>query len=99
MQPALKQIHAVGIVTENGDEVLIHIGIDTVKLKGEGFKTFVKQGQKVKQGEKLITFDRELIQSKGFDPVVILIFPNKAVNVNAAHQNLKEHQGIDVKIN
>ena len=91
--------HAVGIVTENGDEVLIHIGIDTVKLKGEGFKTFVKQGQKVKQGEKLITFDRELIQSKGFDPVVILIFPNKAVNVNAAHQNLKEHQGIDVKIN
>ena len=54
---------------------------------------------KVKQGEKLITFDRKLIQSKGFDPVVILIFPNKAVNVNAAHQNLKEHQGIDVKIN
>ena len=43
--------------------------------------------------------NRELIQSKGFDPVVILIFPNKAVNVNAAHQNLKEHQGIDVKIN
>lgn len=37
-QPALETNHAVGIVTENGDEVLIHIGLDTVKLKGEGFK-------------------------------------------------------------
>lgn len=90
--------HAVGIVTENGDEVLIHIGIDTVKLKGEGFRSFVKQGQKVKQGEKLMEFNRELIHSRGLDPVVILIFPNKTVNVNAAHQKLKEHQGINVKI-
>ena len=69
-----------------------------MKLKGEGFRSFVKQGQKVKQGEKLMEFDRELIHSRGLDPVVILIFPNKTVNVNAAHQKLKEHQGINVKI-
>ncbi|MGL5436412.1 MAG: PTS sugar transporter subunit IIA [Lachnospiraceae bacterium] len=54
--------------------ILIHIGIDTVKLNGEGFKTFVKMGQKVKAGQKLIEFDPELVKSKGLCPDVIMIF-------------------------
>lgn len=53
--------HAVSLQTSSGVEILMHIGIDTVKLKGEGFNLQVKEGQKVKQGETLITFDMDYI--------------------------------------
>ncbi|MFZ5969712.1 MAG: glucose PTS transporter subunit IIA [Bacillota bacterium] len=67
--------HALGILTEEGAEILIHIGIDTVKMDGEGFETFVDQGDEVKVGDKLIVFDRSLIQKKAksmITPIVIL---------------------------
>ena len=59
--------HAIGLKTEDGAEVLIHIGLDTVKLNGEHFTTFVKSGDKVKVGDKLVEFDREAIKNKGYD--------------------------------
>lgn len=59
--------HAIGIVSDDGCEVLIHIGIDTVRLEGEGFIAHVKQGDKVKAGQELITFDCEEITGKGYD--------------------------------
>lgn len=65
--------HAVGIKVKEGFDLLIHIGIDTVSLNGEGFTSFVKMGQKVKTGEKLIEFDKDFVISKELCPDVILI--------------------------
>ena len=64
--------HAIGLVNDKGVEILIHIGIDTVELNGEGFQSFVKQGNKVKAHDKLITFDLDKI-SKDYDTTVMVI--------------------------
>lgn len=65
--------HAVGIKVFEGMDLLIHIGIDTVTLNGEGFTSFVEIGQKVKAGDKLITFDKDLVEAKGLCSDVILV--------------------------
>ena len=70
-------LHAIGIKSSKGFEILIHIGIDTVNLKGEGFESFVKVGTKVKKGTKLVSFDYEGIAKKGIDTTVITIILNK----------------------
>lgn len=67
--------HAIGILTDDGVEILIHIGIDTVKLKGEYFDVKVKKNQTVTQGELLVTIDKEKIEALGYSlvtPVIIL---------------------------
>ena len=56
--------HAVGLLSEDGVELLIHVGLDTVALKGEGFDLFVKEGDRVTQGQKLLNFDIEKIAQK-----------------------------------
>lgn len=66
--------HAMGITTDNGAEILIHIGFDTVKLNGEHFKIKVEQGENIKKGQLLVEFDIDKIKEKGFDittPIVI----------------------------
>ena len=66
--------HAVGIVSEEGVELLMHIGMDTVSLDGQGFEAHVVQGDKVKAGQKLITFDMDAIQGAGLvteTPVIV----------------------------
>lgn len=65
--------HAVGIHVAESFDLLIHIGIDTVSLNGEGFTSFVKTGDKIHTGDKLITFDKALIEAKGLCADVILI--------------------------
>ena len=65
--------HAVGIRIADGFDLLIHIGIDTISLNGEGFTSYVRTDQKVKAGEKLIEFDKALIESRGLCADVILI--------------------------
>ncbi len=82
--------HAVGITAANGMELLIHEGIDTVSLKGEGFRLFVNEGDHVKAGDKLISFDRALIQSKGYAVTCIL-----AVTNSDDYPNMKLHTGVD----
>lgn len=59
-------LHALGIETDDGVQILIHIGLDTVQLNGEGFEAMIKQGDRIEKGQLLITFDKEFIESKGY---------------------------------
>lgn len=68
--------HAVGVTSPDGMELLIHVGVDTVDMKGDGFQCFVKAGQKVKIGEKLIAFDREKIAAAGHPDMVAVLLTN-----------------------
>lgn len=65
--------HAVGITSSNGIEVLIHIGINTVDLKGKHFEPLVKQNDHVKVGQSLVQFDYNAIKKDGYDPTVMVI--------------------------
>ncbi len=68
--------HAVCLTLENGAEILIHEGIDTVQLEGEGFQLFVKSGDHVKRGEPLLRFDSKLLKEKQYDSVTVMLLTN-----------------------
>jgi len=70
--------HAVGVTSEDGLELLIHIGLDTVAMNGKGFKVNVKPGDKVKAGEALIWFDREEIAAAGYQDTIAVLVANSA---------------------
>ncbi|MBX3041004.1 MAG: glucose PTS transporter subunit IIA [Bdellovibrionaceae bacterium] len=78
VEQIFKTAHAVGLTNSEGVEVLIHIGIDTVKLGGEGFKAFVKAGETVKAGQTLIEFDLEGIRAKAPSVVTPIVITNTA---------------------
>ena len=66
-------LHAIGFQTEDGVDVLIHIGLDTVKLNGEGFKVFVNVGDKVKKGDLVAEVDMEVLANNGLNPITPVI--------------------------
>lgn len=68
--------HAIGLKSDDGVEILIHIGLDTVKLEGEHFNVFVKNGDRVNVGDKLAEFDKDAIKDKGYDIVTPIIITN-----------------------
>ena len=68
--------HAIGISGANDMEVLIHVGVDTVEMKGDGFEDFVKEGDKVKKGQKIMKFSREKIKAAGHPDTVVLLLTN-----------------------
>ncbi|EOH94871.1 beta-glucoside-specific PTS transporter subunit IIABC [Enterococcus pallens] len=70
--------HAIGLVSDNGLELLIHIGLDTVQLNGEDFTAHVKQGDKIKRGQKLVSFDKEAIEAAGYSVETPVIVTNSA---------------------
>ena len=85
--------HAVGLKLDNGVELILHVGIDTVNMKGEGFEYFVEKGQRIRPGEKLIKFDKEKIKEAGHKDEVVCVITSP----NA--KNIKFHTGVLAKAN
>lgn len=65
--------HAVGIETDDGIEILIHVGLDTVDLMGEGFQTHVFAGDNVEVGQLLISYDKDNLNSKGINDITMMV--------------------------
>lgn len=68
--------HAIGIVSEAGREILIHVGIDTVKLEGKGFEALVAQGDKVTSGQPLLKVDIEYVKNNASSIITPIVFTN-----------------------
>ena len=68
--------HAIGLRLDSGCELLIHVGIDTVKMEGEGFSAHVAAGDRVKAGDTLLTFDIDAIKKAGYDTTISLVVSN-----------------------
>ena len=68
--------HAIGLHLDNNADILLHIGIDTIELKGQGFRQLVEKGQKVTAGQELIEFDLDKIKEAGYDPTIMMIITN-----------------------
>lgn len=73
---AFKKKHALAVVSDEGAEILIHVGIDTVKLDGEFFSTYIQEGDRVKAGQLLLEFDLEQIRAAGYHTVTPVIVTN-----------------------
>lgn len=82
--------HAIGLTNDDGVEVIIHIGLDTVELNGEGFEAFVKDGDRVRKGDRLIRFDRSAIQEKGYDLTTPVIVSNAAQFIDIIETEQKQ---------
>ena len=84
--------HACGLTLPNGVELLIHVGVDTVDMGGDGFKLLVNEGEHVKAGQKLIEFDPEKIKAAGHPCTTMLI-----VTAEGSAANIQMHSGMDAK--
>ena len=84
--------HACGLTLPNGVELLIHVGVDTVDMRGDGFKLLVNEGDHVKAGQKLIEFDPEKIKAAGHPCTTMLI-----VTAEGSAANIQMHSGMDAK--
>ncbi|MGD8192512.1 PTS sugar transporter subunit IIA [Brevibacillus ginsengisoli] len=95
-------LHAIGLVTDEGLEILCHIGIDTVKMDGQGFTSYVKAGDTVNLGDKLISFDLQLIESAGYATITPIIITNGdkvAANNQVTQGNVQAGRDHIMKIN
>ena len=86
--------HACGITLDNGMEILIHIGIDTVAMNGDGFVLFVNQGDHVEAGQPLISFDPEKIRAAGYPLTTILIMTNPG---QAKDLKYRDQEGLEAQ--
>lgn len=68
--------HAIGLKSNDGVEVLIHIGLDTVNLEGKYFKSHITKGQRIKAGDLLVEFDIDEIKKEGYDVITPFIITN-----------------------
>ena len=84
--------HACGLALANGMELLIHIGVDTVEMNGDGFTVLIQEGQEVKTGDPLIRFDKEKILAAGHPAVTIFI-----VTAEGSAKEIEYVTGIDAK--
>ena len=89
--------HAMGLITEKGAELLIHVGMDTVKLEGKYFTVKVKQGEHVKKGQVLVEFDIEKIKAAGYSVITPVIVTNHAQYMDIVTTNetkIKEDESL-----
>lgn len=88
--------HAVGLTSSDGVELLIHVGVDTVKMQGDGFQVFVTEGQKVKTGEKLLKFDRDKIRKAGYSDTTAVLVTNSDdySSVKTVAENVKQEDTV-----
>ncbi|QLK86576.1 beta-glucoside-specific PTS transporter subunit IIABC [Staphylococcus sp. 17KM0847] len=86
--------HAIGIQGYDGEQLLIHVGLETVSLEGKPFTLHISDGQTVKQGEKILTFDRLMIQDKGMSTITPIVVTNSDQYNQIIVEELKE-----VKVN
>lgn len=68
--------HAIGLINDDGLEILIHIGLDTVNYRGQGFKVHVKNDSRVKKGQSMITIDKNFFESKNVSLITPMIITN-----------------------
>lgn len=85
--------HAVSLISDFGAEILVHVGIDTVNLKGEHFTAHVKSGDKVKKGQLLLEFDLQAIKKAGYDTVTPVVICNSDV-----YQTFRTYTGSAVTV-
>lgn len=90
--------HALSITADSGAEILIHVGLDTVNLKGAHYTPRVKQGDKVKAGDLLLEFDREAIQAEGYDTITPVVICNHELFKGLKTETGKEVSELDVVI-
>ena len=87
--------HAIGLKAADGMEYLLHIGVDTVKLNGEGFTVFVSDGQKIKKGDKLMEFDPAYIREHAVSDACIVIFTGLTVGESLSLEGEKQVKRLD----
>lgn len=87
-----KTNHAFGITLSNGAEILVHIGLDTVALDGEGFERIAQEGQEVKAGDTIVKINRELITSKGYSLITPVLVTNPDI-----FKDITGNIGVNVK--
>lgn len=86
--------HAIGLNSKDGIQVLLHIGVDTVNMKGKGFKAHIEDGKSFKKGDLLITFSIDEIKEAGYDPTIMMIVTN-----TEEYRDVVSHVGIQDNLN
>ena len=86
--------HAIGLISDKGTEIIVHMGIDTVNLNGKGFEIKVKEGQQILAGEMIATMDLQLIKEEGYQNDVIVVVTNSDLK-----ENVKLSKQGDIKTN
>ncbi len=93
--------HAVGIELDNGMEILIHIGLETVELQGEGFTPIVRVGDRVEMGDSLIQFDINFLKEKEINPITMLVITdsgNKKIKEKYSDINVKNTESLIISL-